>query len=387
MTNSYRSSKEIAEEWGVSQREVQRLLAEGRIPNARQYGRCWVIPAGTRKPPDPRTLRKSAPASQLCFYPVLRLPKGNAEAALASLTAPQRRLAEADLAYRRGDPEPSKACWHVVDRDGAEMLSAASLAIAAAISSGDYALYQEITRFLDARIQCAPDARTTALLSLPGIIANASMALRTNCPEWLLTCDFSMFDPDLWPFLLYLHTMHLRNVGDRAAQLATAHTTVLLCQRDDSFSWLEIQLWLLCASAANALGDSQQARRYLCTALELGIPCGFRMPFGDYLGELDGLMEECLMELYPQACKQVVGLWSESFKNWMRFHNEYAKENITTLLTPKEYHVARMLANGVSRAEIARRMNLSEGRVRNIASEVYGKLYIGKRSELKEMIL
>ena len=82
----------------------------------------------------------------------------------------------------------------------------------------------------------------------------------------------------------------------------------------------------------------------------------------------------------------ITALWSRSFINWMTFHNRFTSENITTILTPQEYQLARHIAYGASYAEAARQMHLSVGRVKNILLEVYGKLYIKKRSQLAPFV-
>lgn len=50
----YASARETAAEWGVSERRVQRLCAEGRIPGARKVSGSWIVPADASKPADPR---------------------------------------------------------------------------------------------------------------------------------------------------------------------------------------------------------------------------------------------------------------------------------------------------------------------------------------------
>ena len=49
---------EASERWGVSLRQVQRLLAAQRIPGAKKYGRSWMIPDDAEKPADPRKEKK-----------------------------------------------------------------------------------------------------------------------------------------------------------------------------------------------------------------------------------------------------------------------------------------------------------------------------------------
>lgn len=46
--------KEAAEKWGISDRRVRILCAEGKIPGSYQQGRSWKIPSGAAKPADGR---------------------------------------------------------------------------------------------------------------------------------------------------------------------------------------------------------------------------------------------------------------------------------------------------------------------------------------------
>jgi len=48
------STKEAAEKWGVSERRIQKLCEEGRIPGVIRFVRVWAIPKGTEKPADAR---------------------------------------------------------------------------------------------------------------------------------------------------------------------------------------------------------------------------------------------------------------------------------------------------------------------------------------------
>jgi len=60
----YITAYEAAEKWGVTPRQVQRLLAAGRIPGARKQGRDYRIPADAEKPGDLR-LEKYDPRDSL----------------------------------------------------------------------------------------------------------------------------------------------------------------------------------------------------------------------------------------------------------------------------------------------------------------------------------
>ena len=50
----YMTVKQAAEKWGLSDRRVRILCAEGKIPGAFQEGRGWKIPANAAKPADGR---------------------------------------------------------------------------------------------------------------------------------------------------------------------------------------------------------------------------------------------------------------------------------------------------------------------------------------------
>ena len=46
--------KEIAEKWNLTDRQVQKMCSEGKIPGASKFGNVWAIPEGTERPVDGR---------------------------------------------------------------------------------------------------------------------------------------------------------------------------------------------------------------------------------------------------------------------------------------------------------------------------------------------
>lgn len=50
----YMTASQAAKKWNISQRRVQILCAEGRIPGVFKLGEAWAIPADTQKPEDKR---------------------------------------------------------------------------------------------------------------------------------------------------------------------------------------------------------------------------------------------------------------------------------------------------------------------------------------------
>lgn len=54
MIKGYTTVKEIAERWGITQRTVQIMCAEGKIEGVTKFGRLWAIPTDAIKPTDNR---------------------------------------------------------------------------------------------------------------------------------------------------------------------------------------------------------------------------------------------------------------------------------------------------------------------------------------------
>ena len=50
----YISVKEASVLWGISERWVQKLCCEKRIPDVKRFGRSWMIPKAAIRPADLR---------------------------------------------------------------------------------------------------------------------------------------------------------------------------------------------------------------------------------------------------------------------------------------------------------------------------------------------
>ncbi len=61
----YMTAKEAAAKWGISDRRIRVLCAEGKIPGAHQEGRGWKIPIDAQKPVDRRLKSKESILTQI----------------------------------------------------------------------------------------------------------------------------------------------------------------------------------------------------------------------------------------------------------------------------------------------------------------------------------
>lgn len=50
----YMTVKQAAEKWGISDRRVRILCAQGKVSGVTREGRSWMIPTDARKPEDGR---------------------------------------------------------------------------------------------------------------------------------------------------------------------------------------------------------------------------------------------------------------------------------------------------------------------------------------------
>lgn len=65
----YMTVKQASERWGISDRRVRVLCADGRIEGVIQKGRSYLIPADALKPIDGRSLRgKEIPEQYVAFF-------------------------------------------------------------------------------------------------------------------------------------------------------------------------------------------------------------------------------------------------------------------------------------------------------------------------------
>lgn len=151
----YISVAEAAEKWDVSVRQVQRLLAHNRITGAKKYGRSWMIPNDAEKPVDPRKESKPAEVSlhdklaDVIEATSASMPIHNPDEIISIVKDEMVRLQyEAELSYLRGNFARVLRCYDKTEKNEAARLRASLVAVAAAISMGDYPAYLKIEAYL-----------------------------------------------------------------------------------------------------------------------------------------------------------------------------------------------------------------------------------------------
>ncbi len=390
----YISTAEASRKWGISPRQVQRLLAGNRIPNAQKYGRLWMIPADIPKPADPRrekeysAYRLSSDLSHIYTATTIPMPLNNPDAVLDTVSEERlRNVYKGELAYLRGNFFETMACYHKTQGDEAARLRLCPAAIAAAISRGDYAAYNEMDTFLKNCVKAHQGSNIAAAAELALATAAVSVIAPKLAPDWLKAGDLENLPAAARLNAIYLRIKYFNCLEHSEAMLAAAQTALSLSSSPESFTIYDIYLRLMCAVACRYLERSREASDYLLEAMRLALPHGFITPFAEIVTALGGLLERCLEEDFPDYYDPVLQQWQDTWKNWINFHNQFTKDNITLILSLREYHIAVLVARRVPYAQIARQYYISVGRLKNIILEIYAKLSISGRDELAKYVL
>ena len=389
----YITAVEAAEKWGVTPRQVQRLLAENRIPHAKKYYRSWMVPADAEKPADQRREEKSPDKSissdlhYVLASTYIPAPCDNPEAIFDTMRDERLRpIVEIGFAYALGEFERAKRCFlQIGGDDDAVKLGACPTTMAAAISTGDYPFYMELETYLKNVIQASPNADVSAFAELTLASAQICTGALRMIPDWLKDGEFHALPQPAKLNAAFIRVQYFRWQGNHELMLAVAQTTLALCSAQHGISYEDTYLRLLCAVAHRALGSTDEARRYLLDAMRKNLPHGFITPFAEFMPLLSGLMEQCLEQEFPKHYDAVIGQWKRTFTNWLAFHNRFTEDHITLMLSLRDYQIARLAAQNVPYKKIAEQFHMSLGTLNNKMQVIYESLFISGKSRRQQL--
>ena len=392
--SQYISSQEAADKWGVSRRRVSVLCSEERIPGAILVAGKWLIPTGAEKPGDPRFRKKEAPEKSLSaeIMEIIEagakpLPHDNPDSVLDDIQDKNLKLyVKMYLDYLRGDFEQTKQCFHNINDDEAVKLLSCPMGIAAAISTGDYPFFQEIESYCKDMISKDRAAETTAIAEFAIAAAYSSMFAHNMIPDWLKNGDFLPIPALLRPTVVCFRTRYLLFMKKYEAVLDIARTTLLFNMPESGTTYAGLYLRIHCAVAYRSLGRVEEAKTYLLSVMKDCLRHGFITPFTEFLNALGGMTEELLEREYPEYSEPVISQWNHTIPNWISFHNRFTKENITSILSRKDFQMALMAAQDVPFKEIAEQYHISLGTLNNNMQTIYQKLSISNKKELSQYV-
>lgn len=142
------------------------------------------------------------------------------------------------------------------------------------------------------------------------------------------------------------------------------------------------------AAAYEMLGKRSKAQEVFERALRDAEPDEFMMPFVENYRYLKDLLGRCA-EHNPLA-KRIAQLGDGYEARRKQIQNQAARPATMAPLTEREYEIVRLLAERLSNREIAEKLFLSEGSIKQYINQIYSKLHIEgeirtKRAQLAEL--
>ncbi len=140
----------------------------------------------------------------------------------------------------------------------------------------------------------------------------------------------------------------------------------------------------LCAEVEPELTLEERREALLRQALSDGEPDGLVMPFVE---NYDGLAPLLAQEIRSDLIDRIVELGEASRQRKMR----NVRPRALSALTEREFEIVRLMAQRLSNREIAERLFLTEGSVKQYVKQIYSKLHIDgdtrtKRRRLNELL-
>ena len=150
------------------------------------------------------------------------------------------------------------------------------------------------------------------------------------------------------------------------------------------YALVALHICLQTAAAYEKLGKATEARSWLKKALSNAQPDGFVMPFVENYQLLKPLL---MQEMQSDLLAKIMALGEEARQR----KEKSARPPLLAALTERECQVVRLMAQRLSNREIAEKLFLSEGSVKQYVNQIYSKLHIEgdtrtKRQRLAELL-
>ena len=149
------------------------------------------------------------------------------------------------------------------------------------------------------------------------------------------------------------------------------------------YALVALHIRIQTAAAYEMLGKHGEAQALLAQALSDAAPDGFLLPFAENCRYLSPLLHQDAADLAPQ----IIALGEAAASRL----TQTARPAALAALTEREYEVVGLMAQRLSNREIAEKLFLTEGSVKQYIKQIYSKLHIEgdtrtKRGRLSELL-
>lgn len=402
----YTSVREAAKKWSISERQVQKYCAQGRIDGVIKLGVSWGIPAGALKPEDPRRAEAAdirevddteyaakAPEDRYRgLMPLLNTPfkPGSClETIEAMETGPEKNIAFAEYHYFSGRAEEAarEAELYLTSHDMHIRLSASLIYAYANLSIGEISR----ARFALGQVKSmiAGGSEASAERRAAGTFINVASAVLLHLPLPEGTPSCKEFLPELptgiRAFALYVQAHYLYLKKEYEKSLGVVEATFAMGAHKYPIS--AIYLHLVAVMDYMSLRQKEKAEEHMLAAWELARPDDLIEGLGEHHGLLGGMLEAVIKPQWPEDFKRIIDITYRFSAGWRKVHNPDTGHDVADNLTTTEFAAAMLAARGWTNQEIGEHMNISQHTVKRHLSVAMQKLGISRRQDLKKYML
>lgn len=363
----YRTVKEMAETWDVSQRLIQKYCAQGRIKGAIKFGGSWRIPENAEKPRDPRSKSEESSALLSGLMPLMNMnfTPGHCVDAIEKITDKQQRdIAYAEYYYFSGQAEKAVRLTeqYLTCADDGLRLSACFIYSFANLPLGEiqrskYTL-GEIGRILKSGEDEVASSYQKAIRAFVASAASILLHLPISKDFPKVQEFLPSLPPGLRAFALYVqaHNLYLQKQYERS--LGIVEATLAMGAKQYPIS--AIYLHMIATIDNMSLKRTQQAKQHLLRAWDLARPDDF---------------------------KRIIAITYRFSSGWRKVHNPATGHDVADNLTTTEFAIAMLAARGWKNQEIAQQLNISSNTVKSYISTILQKLNVKQRKDLVHYVL
>lgn len=198
--------------------------------------------------------------------------------------------------------------------------------------------------------------------------------------------DYTEYLPSglrLFAAYIIAHAVYLKEDYGRA--LGICQTALLFSKGTYPIS----MIYLNCMIAMCEINrkHTKEAQEALLKAWDYAKEDALLEPFIEHHGLLQGLLESTARITNPKLYKEISKGAINFSRGWMSIHNQKTKKPVTDALTTMEFSIAMLACRDWTNQEIADYLGISVNTVKHYLTEIFSKLDVKKRDELKEYVL
>lgn len=133
--------------------------------------------------------------------------------------------------------------------------------------------------------------------------------------------------------------------------------------------------------------DMQESQSEFMKGWNLAKMDNFIEPFIEHHGLLRGLVEACIRKNDPDGYRKITDGVLFFSRGWMVIHNNETKKKVTNELSTMEFSITMLAGEGWTNKEISAHLGISVNTVKHYLTDIFSKLNVKKRDELKNYML